>query len=114
MFTQKIAEEVNYGILEQYAARNFMGSSGTLGAIVTALLPYVFIAAGLLLLFNLILGGFGVLSSGGNPKNIEAGKSRITYALIGFVVVFFAYWLIQIVAYATGLGSIFEIFGTAN
>jgi hypothetical protein len=70
-----------------------------------------FIAAGILLLFYLILGGFSILTSGGNPKNIEAGKNKITYALIGFLVIFTAYWLIQAIGYAFGLFSITELFG---
>lgn len=77
------------------------------GGIIDILLTYIFPAAGIAMLLYLIWGGFQIMLSGGNPKNIEDGKGKITNAIIGFVLVFAAYWIVQIVAIALGLTTTF-------
>ncbi len=81
-----------------------------LGEIVSGLLPYLFAGAGLLLLLYLLLGGFQLMTSGGDPKKMQEAKGRLTNALVGFIIIFIAYWLVQIIASVLGLGKIGEIF----
>ncbi len=79
----------------------------TIGGIVSAILPYVFVLAGLLLFVYLLIGGFGLMMSGGDPKAMDAAKSKITSAVIGFVIIFVSFWLIQILQVIFGLTEIF-------
>lgn len=74
-------------------------------ALVTLISRSVFVFAGLLLLFYFILGGIGMIGSAGknDPKATEQAKQTITTAVTGFVVVFVAYWIVQL------LGSILKI-----
>lgn len=81
--------------------------NATIGGIVSALLPFLFVFAGLLLLIYLIIGGFGLMTSGGDPKAMDAAKSKITSAVIGFIVIFVSYWLIQVLQIVFGLPKIF-------
>ena len=83
----------------------------TLGGIVGALIPYIFAAAGLLLLLYLLYGGFQLMVSGGDPKKIQSGKEKITGGLIGFIIVFLAFWIVQIIARLLGIQAIINIFG---
>lgn len=83
----------------------------TLGGIVSAVLPYLFAGAGLLLLFYLIWGGFSLMLSRGDPKAVESAKGRITNAIIGFVIIFVAYWLVQFLGQILGIGQFTPIFG---
>jgi len=83
----------------------------TLGGIIGALLPYIFGIAGLLLLLYLIFGGFSLLTSGGDPKAVQAAKEKITFALIGFVIVFVSFWLVQIIGRILNINAIIQIFG---
>jgi len=76
---------------------------GTIGGILTALLPYLLIIAGLLLLVMLIMGGFKLLTSANNPDNAEAGKKQLTNAILGFIILFAAYWIAQIIQVLTGI-----------
>lgn len=78
--------------------------------IVSLALKFVFPAAGILLLFYLIVGGFSLMTSGGDPKGMQAAKGKITSALIGFVIIFAAYWIVQIVGIILGLEDIGNIF----
>ncbi|MGB9911507.1 MAG: hypothetical protein ACPLKP_02775 [Microgenomates group bacterium] len=75
----------------------------TLGEIISALLPYLFIIAGLILFGMLIWGGFELLTSGGNPETTKKAQGRITSALIGFLIIFLAYWLTQILEVILGI-----------
>lgn len=77
-------------------------SSLTFGTILTALNQYVFPLAGLLLLIYLLYGGFQYLTSGGDPQKTNSAKRIITHALIGFIIVFLAFWIVQIVARILG------------
>ena len=75
----------------------------TLGDIISKLFPYVFVAAGLLLFGYLVMGGFELLTSGGNPEKVKSAQGKITSAIIGFLIIFVAYWLVQILEIIFGL-----------
>jgi len=81
-----------------------------LGEIVSGLLPYLFAGAGLFLLLYLIFGGFQLMTSGGDPKKMQEAKGKLTNALVGFIIVFVAYWLVQIVGTILGIEAITNIF----
>lgn len=56
----------------------------------------VAIAGGLAFLM-MLLGAFGMLTSGGNPESLNAGRERLTSAIIGLLFVIFAVLLMQII-----------------
>ncbi len=78
---------------------------GSIGEIITNLLRNVYVIAGILLFILLIVGGFSFIMGAGeeNPEKAKKGKQAITVALIGFVVIFCAYWIIRIVEILTGI-----------
>lgn len=82
----------------------------TLGGIISAVIPYLFGIAGFLLLLYLIFGGFSYMMSGGDPKATESAKQKITNAVIGFVIIFAAYWLVQILGIVLGITQFREVF----
>ena len=67
----------------------------------------VFPASGLLLFLYLVWGGFQVVSGAttGNDNTINAGKQRVTAAIVGFLLLFASYWLWSLVETAMGLGG---------
>ena len=95
--------QINFGDLEQKATPKLGGTD--LGNIISELLPDIFQLAGIALLLYLLFAGFQYLTSAGDPKKVEQAKERLTSALIGFVIVFAAYWIVQIVGTVLGLGS---------
>ncbi len=70
--------------------------TSSLGGIIGSLLAPVLVASGLVLLVMLIAGGLNMLTGAGNQESQEKGKKQITSALIGFVIIFLAYWIAQI------------------
>lgn len=102
--------QVDYGNIENAIGLKFAG--GNLGSIISELTQnYILTIAGIILLLYLIYGGFQFLTSGGDPKKAQEAQSKITQALIGFVIVFAAYWIVQILANVLGLKEIRNIFG---
>lgn len=82
----------------------------TIGDIISTAIPFVFAFAGLGLLLMIISAGFTLLTSAGDPKKFDMGKNKLTYALVGFLIIFVAYWITQLVGRIFGLDSITEIF----
>ncbi len=83
---------------------------GSIGNIISELLKYLFPLAGLLVLLYLLLGGFQLMTSAGDPKKTQEAKGKITNALVGFIIVFISYWLVQIVGIILGIEVITNIF----
>ncbi len=79
------------------------GNNSSLGDIISSLLPYILVIAGLTLFIFLIIGGFGLLTSAGNPEKMKAAQGKITSAVIGFVIIFISYWLIRILEIVFGI-----------
>jgi hypothetical protein len=92
----------------------FKFGSSNLGAIISGFIPYIFVIAGLMLLLYIIAAGYGMMTSRGDPKALEGAKAKLTNALIGFVVIFTAFWIVQILGLVLGLSSINAIFGGAG
>jgi hypothetical protein len=74
-----------------------------IGDLISTLIPYFFFFAGTAMLLMLIAGGFSLITGGSDPKKLESGKQKITYAIAGFFIVFSAYWVVQIAAKMFGL-----------
>ena len=74
-----------------------------IGDIINALVPYIFALAGLALLLILILGGFELMTSAGDPKKMESAKGKITNAIVGFIIIFISYWIVQILEIVFGV-----------
>ncbi len=70
--------------------------------LINLLVPNLFILAGTIFFFLLILGGFTIISSG-SADGVDKGKQQITVAILGFAIMFCAYWIVQVVEYLTGV-----------
>lgn len=71
--------------------------------IINRVLEFAFPLAGLILFVMIIWGGFEMIAGATNSKSLQAGKQRITAALIGFMLLFASFWIIQLVEYIFNL-----------
>lgn len=85
-------------------------SHGTVGDLISAILPYIFGAAGIILLIYLVIGGFQLMFAKGDPKAIQSAQGKITNALIGFIIVIIAYFLTTLIGQLLGIGAFGQIF----
>ncbi|HJX45747.1 MAG TPA: hypothetical protein VJ399_01085 [Patescibacteria group bacterium] len=100
--------QIDFNNLE--GRNNFKFAGQSLGDIINFVIPYIFTAAGLLLLLYLIYGGYHMIISGGEPKALQEARGKVTNALIGFIIVFISYWLVQIVGKILGIEGFGGIF----
>ena len=82
------------------------------GSLISLILKNIYMVAGVLLLFLLIFGGLSIIMSAGasDPKKAAQGKKTVSAAVIGFLIIFASYWIIQIIEYITGLNILNPIF----
>ncbi len=88
------------------AGGGFLGTRfSTIGQLLNPLLRNSLTFIGLIFLVLVIAGGISYLiaAGSGNTKNLQKSQQTLVSALIGFLVVFSAYFIIQIVEIITGL-----------
>jgi hypothetical protein len=51
----------------------------------------------------LIWGGYGYMTSAGDPEKIEGAKAKITTSIIGVVLLVLSLFLVRVVAFVFGL-----------
>ena len=72
----------------------------TPGKIVNLIVSNLFVIAGILIFFLIIGAGFSFLKD--SSKGKDEAKNLATGAVIGFIVMFAAYWIVQIIEAITG------------
>ncbi len=86
----------------------FLNANGSIspGKVISRVLLFAFPMAGLILFVMLIWGGFEMLTGATDTKSQDAGKQRITAAIIGFVLLFISYWLARILEAVFGVNIV--------
>ncbi|MGD9129401.1 MAG: hypothetical protein PVJ09_02865 [Candidatus Woesebacteria bacterium] len=68
--------------------------------LINLLVPTVFVIAGIIFFILIIVAGYKYIAKG--QKGIDEAKSLIGAAVAGFMLMFAAYWIIQIIKGITG------------
>ena len=79
------------------------GGEGKLIDIIQAFIYLFFIFAIIFALFVLIYSGWLWLTSVGDKQKIGAAKQRLTYALVGLIVVFLSFFIVNFVTSFLGV-----------
>jgi len=69
-----------------------------------------FLFAGIVAVILIIYSGIKFIFSGGDAKQAEAARKTLTYAIIGFVVVLFSFFILNLISTITGVECI-KFFG---
>lgn len=81
------------------------GDIGFLGSLIRWSIEIAFIAAVVIFLFTLLMGGISWLTSGGDEQKISSARGQITNAIIGLVITFSVLAIVKLVAYFFGIES---------
>jgi hypothetical protein len=81
-----------------------------IGDLIGRFLPYVFAFAGFGLLLMIVSAGYTYLTSAGDAKAMESAKQRLTNGLTGFIIIFVAFWIVQIAGVIFGIEEIKTVF----
>lgn len=96
----KIGEEFGFGNLK------------SLGQATDQLVGPIFSIATFVVILYFLLGAFKYMKAGGNKEDVESARMMILHAIIGFIVLMFAFLILQyLVSSLFGLGS-FEVIQT--
>lgn len=78
--------------------------SGNLGNLVTLILSATIAVAGVMSLFLFLQGGIQMIQAAGSsdPKHHSQGQQTLQYAIIGFIIVLGAYWVVQLIERIVG------------
>ncbi len=81
-----------------------IGESISVGELVGNLISAAIVVAGVIMLFLFIGGGLAMIASAGSgdAQGAAKGKQAVTWALVGFAVVFTSYWIIRIIEIWSG------------
>jgi hypothetical protein len=88
-----LAQAVNLGPQGQWINLGNL----TIPGIIAGLITLVLIIAAIVFFFMLVIGGIRWITSGGDKANTEAARNQITAALVGLVIVFAAWAIINLV-----------------
>lgn len=84
-------------------------SAAKFGALLGNIINLIFIIAIIAALFYLIYGGIKWLTSEGDKSSVEAARQHIIAAIVGLIIVFMSYFILNVVVTfftGTGLGNI--------
>jgi hypothetical protein len=73
----------------------------TPASMINLIVANVMILAGIIFFFMIIYSGYLLITGG--TKGTDQAKQMLTTAVIGIVLMFSAYWIVQIVQYVTGV-----------
>jgi hypothetical protein len=79
------------------------GQGLSLGSVLGFVITIAFIIAILVALLFLIWGGIKWITSGGDKGGVEAARSQIIAAIIGLIIVFLAFFILNLVLGLFGL-----------
>lgn len=71
--------------------------------ILNASVPYLFYFAGISLLVYITMSGYKIMMSKGDPRKLGEAQAGLTYGILGFFLVFCAYWIVRFVYTALGV-----------
>jgi len=87
----------------------FGGLTGlTLGSIISGLIRGSLVVAAVIFFFMLVIGGIKWIASGGDKGQTEGARNQITAALVGLVIVFAAWAIVQLIQTFFGI-NIFNL-----
>ena len=74
--------------------------------LVAGFIQIAFVLAVIVALFYLIYGGFRWITSGGDKQAVNAARDHIVAAIIGLVIIFLSYFILNFLLGVFGLGSL--------
>lgn len=82
-----------------------IGDTILIGDIFSIILSNAVFIAGFLIVFFVVFAGIGIIRGAGegSPEKMQTGQKAITAAVIGFIIIFATYWIIQLVEEMTGI-----------
>lgn len=90
------------------------GFAENIADLLNGILSFVMVLVALLVLFYLVMGGFGWITSGGDKGKIETARNKIFAALIGAILVASSYAILLLSLQFLGFADLGEVFSNVQ
>ncbi|MCX6817063.1 MAG: hypothetical protein NTZ93_04300 [Candidatus Beckwithbacteria bacterium] len=77
--------------------------TGNVFDILSVIIKNIYVITGIILFFFIIIGGVGMILSAGDTEKQKQGSKTVTSAVLGYFIMFAAYWLIKIIEIIFGV-----------
>jgi hypothetical protein len=77
--------------------------------LIANIIYWMLIFSGTVALIVIILAGIRLIISGGEAKTVESAKKGITYALLGLLLIFLSFLIMNIIASVTNVACLSDI-----
>jgi len=97
---QEGIKKAQKGLLETAGKADLTPSSGSTPEpqdIIVDLVSYLMAFTGIILLVNILLGGYQWMTSNGNEEKITKAKQKIIHSTIGMAIIMLAYLLVSLI-----------------
>lgn len=84
-------------------------TAANFGSLLGNIINIFFLIAVLIALAFLIWGGIKWITSGGDKANVETARNHIIAAVVGLIIVFLSYFILNIVVYMFTKKSLFDL-----
>lgn len=84
-------------------------SISTLEKIISSIIGILTVVGVIYFTIQIILAGFSLIASQGDPKEFQTSKKRLTTNVIGLVIIVIAYGLGALIASLLGMSNIFDL-----
>lgn len=69
-----------------------------LASLLNLIIPLIYVVAALTLLVMLFVGGYTLITAGGNPERVKKAQSIFTFAIAGFIIILLSYLIAKLIA----------------
>ncbi len=84
-------------------------SATNIGVRISQLITFAFVMAIIIALAFLIWGGIKWITSGGDKSGVEEARNHVIAAVVGLIIVFLSYFILNLVVYFFTGASLFDI-----
>jgi hypothetical protein len=88
---------------------NYVSTLGDLPPLLASLMFWLIIFSGSVAVIIIILAGIRFILSGGEAKTVETAKKSMTYAILGLLLVFFSFFILNLIGTITGVNCLTQI-----
>ncbi len=80
-------------------ATNPLAKFGNFASILNLLIPLTTGFGAIIFLIMMFWGGITILTAGGNKERFDSGRKTLTFAVVGLIIVFVAFLIVQLITY---------------
>lgn len=96
-------DERNLGIIQNLAGLPDWYVTDDANKIINLIIPFVYGAAGIILLVNVVTSGFKIMNSQGEPKAMQEAQVKLKNSAIGLLILFTSIWIVQLLLQFFGI-----------